>query len=158
MLGLYWLSGYYNKVFLKSRVDEFVSTLSTAAIGTVLIYFVAIVDDPIPDRASNYELLLILFLLLFGMVYLGRLAITLRTRRLVSDGHLQFNTLIVGTTPAARELRRRLATQHGPRKTFSMWWVMWHRTREPTQTASTYRCTQSRSYQKWSAASMCATL
>ena len=118
MLGIYWLSGYYNKVFLKSRVDEFVSTLSTAAIGTVLIYFVAIVDDPIPDRASNYELLLILFLLLFGMVYLGRLAIPLRTRRLVSDGHLQFNTLIVGTTPAARELRRRLATQHGPRKTF----------------------------------------
>ncbi len=67
MMGLYYLSGYYNKVFFKSRVEELTSTLATAITGTILIYFVAIVDDPIPDRASNYEMrLLMLFLLLFG--------------------------------------------------------------------------------------------
>lgn len=115
MMGLYYLSGYYNKVFFKSRVEELTSTLATAITGTILIYFLAIVDDPIPDRASNYELLLMLFLLLFGFVYLMRLTITQNTRKRISKGLLEFNSLIIGTSRSARELRRKLAALHGPR-------------------------------------------
>lgn len=115
MLGLYYLSGYYNKVFFKSRVEEFASTASTALIGTVVIYFVAIVDDPIPDRASNYELLMMLFLRLFSFVYVTRLSITLHVRSLVARGQLKFNSLIIGTGHSARKLRRKLAALRGPR-------------------------------------------
>ncbi len=48
MLGIYILSGYYNHVFLKSRLEELINTITTTFIGTILIYFIAIIDDPIP--------------------------------------------------------------------------------------------------------------
>lgn len=115
MMGLYYLSGYYNKVFFKSRVEELTSTVATAAIGTIIIYFLAIVDDPIPDKASNYELLLMMFLLLFGFVYAVRLTITSITRRRVCRGLVTFNSLIIGTSRSAMSLRRKLGALKGPR-------------------------------------------
>lgn len=97
MSGLYWLSGYYNKVFIKSRIEELTTTLSTAFVGTIAIYFLAIVDDPIPDRATNYELLVMLFGLLFTFVYLERLTFTTLNSRRVASGKIAFNTVYVGS-------------------------------------------------------------
>ena len=37
MLMLYWLSGYYNRPFLKSRIEELVTTLTTALAGAIII-------------------------------------------------------------------------------------------------------------------------
>lgn len=111
MSGIYFLSGYYNRVFLKSRVEELANTLSTALIGTLAIYFIAIVDDPIPDRASNYELLLMLLGLMFAFVYAFRLWLTHTTNRLIARGKLRFNAMIVGTSQYARALREKLETK-----------------------------------------------
>lgn len=97
MSVLYWLSGYYNKVFIKSRIEELTTTLSTAFVGTIAIYFLAIVDDPIPDRATNYELLVMLFGLLFTFVYLERLTFTTLNSRRVASGKIAFNTVYVGS-------------------------------------------------------------
>lgn len=108
MLGIYYLSGYYNRVFMKSRVEELTSTAASAIIGTITIYFIAIVDDPIPDRASNYELLLILAALMFTFVYICRLYITNSTNQLIAKGKLRFNALIVGTSQYAVALREKL--------------------------------------------------
>lgn len=115
MMLLYYLSGYYNRVFFKSRVEEFTMTAATAFIGTIIIYFVAILDDPIPDRISNYQLLLILLFLLFAMVYTIRLTITIITRRKILAGQIRFNSLIVGTSQSAINLRRKLSALKGPR-------------------------------------------
>lgn len=108
MLGVYYLSGYYNRPFFKSRIEEFVTTFTTAAIGSLIIYFIAIIDDPIPDRASNYELLAMLFGLLFSLVYLTRLGITAFATNLVHSRVLVFPTVIVGTGPDAVALYNRL--------------------------------------------------
>ena len=35
MLAIYYLSGYYNKVFLKSRLQEFITTAGSAFVGMV---------------------------------------------------------------------------------------------------------------------------
>ena len=109
MMGLYYLSGYYNVVFFRSRVDELTSTVSTAVIGTLIIYFLAIVDDPIPDRASNYELLILLFVLLFTLVYLSRLIITQITNNKIRHGRIAFNTLIIGTSYQAQKLKDKIS-------------------------------------------------
>ena len=109
MMGLYYLSGYYNSVFFRSRIEDFTTTVSTAIIGSLIIYFTAIVDDPIPDRASNYELLIMLFSLLFTLVYVARLIITQITYRRIRNGRLAFNALIVGTSHQAVKLKERLS-------------------------------------------------
>lgn len=108
MSGLYWLSGYYNKVFIKSRIEELTTTLSTAFVGTIAIYFLAIVDDPIPDRATNYELLVMLFGLLFTSVYLERLTFTTLNSRRVASGKIAFNTVYVGNLADVPEAIHRL--------------------------------------------------
>lgn len=115
MMSLYYVSGYYNRVFFRSRVEEFTMTAATAFIGTIIIYFVAILDDPIPDRISNYELLLMLLLLLFTIVYTTRLTITTVTRRKITAGLLRFNSLIIGTSQSAINLRHKLSALKGPR-------------------------------------------
>lgn len=110
MMGLYYLSGYYNVVYFRSRVEELTATFSTAAIGTIIIYFTAIVDDPIPDRASNYELLIMLFTLLFSLVYVSRLWITQRINKKFREGKITFNTLIIGTSNKAVKLKNKLTS------------------------------------------------
>ena len=74
--------------FFKSRVEELISTFTTAVIGTIIIYFLAIFNDPIPDRMSNYALLMMLLGLLFAVVYSARLTITQITANRIRHGHL----------------------------------------------------------------------
>lgn len=113
MMGLYYLSGYYNRPLFRSRLDEFLTTVTTAVIGSVIIFFLALVNDPIPDRASNLELLGILFGFLFGFVYLVRLPITGLGLRQINHGTLTRQMAIVGLHKDARELRRRIESTPG---------------------------------------------
>lgn len=113
MMGLYYLSGYYNRPLFRSRLDEFLTTVTTAVIGAVIIFFITLVDDPIPDRASNLELLGMLFSLLFGMVYAVRLTITRYGRSKINQGVLVRPMVVIGTTREARDLRRRMESNRG---------------------------------------------
>lgn len=113
MMGLYYLSGYYNRPLFRSRLDEFLTTLTTAAIGSVIIFFLAVIDDPIPDKASNIELLLMLWGLLFIVVYIVRLSITRYGRSKINKGILSKPMAIVGINRSARSLRRRMESKHG---------------------------------------------
>lgn len=113
MMGIYVLSGYYNNPLFRSRLDEFLTTVSTAIIGAVIIFFIAIIDDPIPDRANNLELLGMLFGLLFGVVYIVRLLITSLSLRKIRQGELLRQMVVLGLNSQARQLRRRLEDTKG---------------------------------------------
>ncbi len=108
MLGIFYLSGYYLQVFFRSRFDELVNTMGCALTGTIIIYFVALINDDIPDRLTNYELLAILWGLMFGIVYVGRAIITNRVSRNIKSRRWGFDTLIVGTSTAAVEIEERM--------------------------------------------------
>ncbi|MGN0214826.1 MAG: sugar transferase [Muribaculaceae bacterium] len=97
MMGVYYLSGYYNEVFRKSRLQEFFVTLSCALVNSLIIFFVALVNDMANDRTYNYEMLFLLVLLLFVIVYFVRSIITQRSSHKIKRRIWQFNTLIIGT-------------------------------------------------------------
>lgn len=107
MLGAYWLSGYYNNVFGKSRLQELLLTGCTASAGTLIIFFLALVND-VHNRSIAYLHLLILFGLLFSVVYAARLSLTSWVTGHIHQRIWQFNTLIVGTGAAASAIARRL--------------------------------------------------
>ena len=65
MMGVYYLSGYYNQPFFKSRIQEFVQTLGSVLVNTLLIFFIALINDVLRIRIDNYELLLLLYGLQF---------------------------------------------------------------------------------------------
>lgn len=108
MLGLYYLSGYYNKVFLKSRLQEFITTSTTAFIGMVMIFFMVLFNDINAERAFTYELMLVLYLVLFIVVYIVRYSITRVATRKIHNREWSFNTLIVGTSNTAEMMEKRL--------------------------------------------------
>lgn len=110
MLAIYYLSGYYNKVFLKSRLQEFITTAGSAFVGMVMMYFIVLFNDDMPSRSFTYELVLILFLLLFVIVYIFRFAITRIATRKIHSREWVINTLVVGTSHNAQKLEERLRT------------------------------------------------
>lgn len=108
IMCLYWLSGYYSQVFYKSRLAELGNTALVSLIAMVGIFFSVLIDDSIPERMTGYELMVMLWLMLFLPTYLVRLLLTSRVVRRIRRGDLAFNTLIVGATSAGAELATRL--------------------------------------------------
>lgn len=110
MIGIYYLSGYYVNVFQRSRLDELLNTALSAFVGAMMIYFSVLVNDRIDDRGEIYEMVGMLFVVLFVCVYLGRIIMTVRTRRHIRSGRIVFNTLIVGTSRSAISLASRISS------------------------------------------------
>lgn len=76
MLLIYYLTGYYVKPYNKSRIAESVKTLIAVVIGALVYFFGALVNDILPSRTLNYEVLLILVGVLFVCVYTARVSLT----------------------------------------------------------------------------------
>lgn len=105
---LYWISGYYEVPFGKSRLKELLTTLNSALLSTIFIYLALLTNDQVGRRLFNWAIILALFLLLFICVYIGRLSITRYAIRQMKRRKWTFNTLIVGNSKAARETASKL--------------------------------------------------
>ncbi|MCH5346371.1 MAG: sugar transferase [Muribaculaceae bacterium] len=112
MMLIYYLAGIYDNVIQRSRLHEMVSTFTTSCIGALIYFFGALLNDYIPQTRMSYEMILLLVLLLFICVYTCRAIITRYTTRKVHSGEWGFNTLIVGTSEAARKLAVDLKTRY----------------------------------------------
>lgn len=108
VVALAWLSGYYEKVLIKSRVEELGSTLRTSLIATGVFFLVALINDPRPERRDTYWLIFLLVALLFGALYICRRVITSRGRRKVASGAWAIPALVAGCGPEADALASRL--------------------------------------------------
>ena len=102
MMGVYYLSGYYNEVFRKSRLSESILTLKSAVFNTMLAFFVALINDMVTDnRGFNYEIVLLLVVLLFVFTYSFRFAITSVTSYKIKKRIWRFPTLVIGAGASA---------------------------------------------------------
>lgn len=108
MTGVYWLSGYYNEPFGKSRLEEFLTTFFSAGICTGLLFLTLLIDDQTPERMLDYKLIASLFGLLFLLTYLGRLIVTQAALRHFRKHQWRFRTVVVGNSATARAMARRL--------------------------------------------------
>lgn len=106
---LYGISGCYQNIFFRSRVDEAVNTLTISAIAAVAIYFIAMINDEIPDRLKSYELIALLWIILAVPVWIERFVITTRISHKIRKGSISFNTLMIGTTRGAMTLARKIS-------------------------------------------------
>lgn len=109
MLGIYWLSGYYNQPFNKSRLQEFNTTFYSEIINTVLIYLVLLINDQTGRRTINYEMIIILFGTLFILTYSLRLCITGYAIKHFNDENWHVNVLIIGNSKVSRKVARQIS-------------------------------------------------
>ena len=96
MMCVYWLSGYYNEVFRKSRLQEVFTTFWSAVVNSLVIFFGALINDMSGTRGASYELIIILWSLLFFIVYAVRCAITNDTSYRIKHRKWSIPTLVVG--------------------------------------------------------------
>lgn len=108
MVCLYGVSGYYNDTRAKSRLEDVRNSFTVGFIGMLIVYFIALIDDYLPERIHNYELLAITWLSLSVPVFAGRMVITLIQRRKLRANNGCYRTVIIGTPDRAEALRRRL--------------------------------------------------
>ena len=112
-VGLYAVSGYYNLPRYKSRVDNVLNTAAVSTVAALVIYFAVLVNDDIPERLLNYQLLGILWLLLAVPVYAGRHVITARDKRRLLAGCDIPAAIVAGCGEKAREVARRTQRRGG---------------------------------------------
>lgn len=108
LLGIYWLSGYYNNPFGRSRLQEFYTTLFTGFLNAIIIYLALMINDQLPSRALSYELLIALAACMFICVYVGRIILTQSAIKKFENREWSFNTVIIGTSEDAIKTAHRL--------------------------------------------------
>lgn len=108
LMGIYALSGYYNKPFSKSRLEEFSETFFSAVMNSLLIYLILLINDSSGARSRDYLMIIMAFALIFGFTYIGRWMWTSITFDHLRKGHWIYSTLIVGNSRKSRETYRKL--------------------------------------------------
>ena len=103
-LSLFFLSGYYNQPFQKSRFEEFRNTFLSIGLGTFILFFVVVIDDMKLTTVTYFHFIISLFGFEFSMVYGMRYIITRSATHKIHGGRLGFNTLIIGSGTHARAL------------------------------------------------------
>lgn len=109
MIGVFYLSGFYNSPVKRSRMQDLLLTAGACIAGTLLIVFSVLIDDLSRDRTRDYQLFAILFMLLFGCVWLPRLAIASVVSHHLRKGHIYTPTAIVGYGSRPEHFSRQLS-------------------------------------------------
>lgn len=100
MLGIYWLTGYYNNPLHRSRVTEFWQTAAAALAGTLSVLILMLLNDLTADVALDHKLLITLFGLLLVTVWIPRAAITAAVTRCFRTGRYIWRAAIISAPDA----------------------------------------------------------
>jgi exopolysaccharide biosynthesis polyprenyl glycosylphosphotransferase len=100
-LALYTLVGSYRGLYKKSRLLEFTITFVCSLIGSIVLFFVFLLDDVQNNYSYYYLALLCLFSVHFILTFWGRWLILNKVKRQLLSGKVYFNTLMVGSQDTA---------------------------------------------------------
>lgn len=100
----YALTGFYRDIYRRSRLKEFGQTLLISIIGTLIMFFVLLLDDEVASYKNYYESYFTLLGLQFGITIIPRIILTSITNYKIKKGSLGFNTIIIGSNEKALKL------------------------------------------------------
>ncbi len=122
-LLFYYITGFYNNIFRRSRLIELGQTALTSIIGVTAIFFVLLLDDTVSTYKNYYQSYFNLLLLQFAFTYLFRLMLTARTIYKIHQREFGFNTLIIGNNEKAMKIYHEMNTQPRPAGNFFVGFV-----------------------------------
>lgn len=113
-LTFYYLSGYYNNIYRRSRLLELGKTFLTSLVGVIIIFFTLLLDDFIVSYKNYYSLFFTLFALHFSLTFFFRIILTTRTIHRIHKRKIGFNTLLIGGDKNALGIYWELTSQYRP--------------------------------------------
>jgi len=101
---VYYLSGSYNNVLRRSRINEFVQVLATSIIGVTVLFFVLLLDDYVASYKLYYKMYFVLFISHFVTTASFRLILSSYTNKRIHQKKFGFNTVIIGSNERALKM------------------------------------------------------
>ncbi len=108
LVALYWLSGFYNNPFGKSRFNELLNTAIVSAISTLLIHLAFLTNDQMSDITSNLIQIIFIYIILFTLTIAGRLIVINYQIRHFKSRDWKYSAVIVGNSKKAHTLARKM--------------------------------------------------
>ena len=96
-LALYTIQGTYRNTLRKARLPEMLDTALATLIGSVVLFFLLLIDDQVGPLRNHYLAFLFLLVVHFTLTYLPRLVLTSQTVRRVHSRQIGFPTLLIGS-------------------------------------------------------------
>ncbi|MFK8044344.1 MAG: sugar transferase [Crocinitomicaceae bacterium] len=103
-LVLYALQGTYIKTHRQYRIRILKESIVASVIGTMVVFFVLLLDDQVYSYKQYYQLLFVLFSLHFIITFTPRFILTAIQVNRVHTGKFGFNTLIIGGSGKSVEI------------------------------------------------------
>jgi exopolysaccharide biosynthesis polyprenyl glycosylphosphotransferase len=119
-LLIYWITGFYQDIFRRSRLREIAQTFNQALFGSVIVFFILILDDWVATYRDYYESFFTYFSAIFLTTAIFRFMLSTATNRNIQKRKLWFNTLLIGSNEKAVALYNDLQKQ---RKTTGNYFV-----------------------------------
>ncbi len=104
ILGIFWLSGYYNYVLEKSRMQVLLLTLNCSLFTSILIYLILLLDDRVQQLSLNYLMLGMLFVSIFLCTFIIRIiTITISISKIKRKG-IKRKILLIGNKDTVKSM------------------------------------------------------
>jgi exopolysaccharide biosynthesis polyprenyl glycosylphosphotransferase len=110
LVALYWvlfysLFGLYSDVYRKSRASEWLRLISITFLGSIVIFFLLLLDDKgVYNYTDYYKTFSAYFILHFSITALVKMIEITRVRRLIKEKKIAFNTLLIGSDILAKDI------------------------------------------------------
>lgn len=101
---LYHIFDKYKDLYRYSRLDVLKRTLIISFIGSLILFFVAIIDDKVIDRSTYITSFFRIFFFHFIITSIARMIILTYTNRQLRSGKVSYRTLVIGGDKNAVEL------------------------------------------------------
>ncbi len=108
LLCIYWLSGFYNNPFGKSRFGELLNAMVVSAISTILLHLALLTNDQMNDILANIVQICIVFIIFFSLTFIGRLIVINCQIRHFRNRDWRYSAVIVGNSEKAHMLAKSL--------------------------------------------------
>ncbi len=103
-LLLHYISGTYVDLYRKSRLQELVKTVFVLLIGTLIIFFLLLLDDRVRRYSDYYLTFFVLYACEFCFTFSGRILLLNQTKVYLRKKKAGFNTLLIGSNQNANEI------------------------------------------------------
>ena len=110
-LLIYWITGFYEDIFRRSRLREIAQTFNSALFGSIIVFFALILDDWVATYKDYYQSFFTYFISIFFITAIFRFILSTATNRKIQKRNMWFNTLLVGSNEKAVALFRDLESQ-----------------------------------------------
>ncbi len=104
----YYLAGYYRDVLRKSRLNDILQTFIQTFIGTVILFFLLLLDDEISSYKNYYLLFTALFSLHFIITLIPRSIILSTITRKIRNRSIYFPTIMIGSNMQAVDVYKEM--------------------------------------------------